>query len=244
MAAAWWRSTARLFLPQFRCAKYALLPARIGGCVRMKSPSGGSILITSAPRSASSRVQYGPDTIVVKSSTRTPLRMSSFTGGLGALLLFHQRQIVPIQALEMLLHLIYGAIGITCFKVLHESPARRNHPRISLLPDRPDEVLHHVDQRVHHDHHHRILGRARKDAVELEMNRSLIVKVDLVANCPLRQGDVRVERLNVLGRRALARGAHRARFDHHPRLGQMLGLNRAEVEHVAQPGDYRVARAL
>src|SRR5215472_11025603 len=43
----------------------------------MKSPSGGSILITSAPRSASIRVQYGPETMVVKSSTRTPPRASS-----------------------------------------------------------------------------------------------------------------------------------------------------------------------
>src|SRR5215467_8481325 len=42
----------------------------------MKSPSGGSILITSAPRSASIRVQYGPETMVVKSRTRTPPRIS------------------------------------------------------------------------------------------------------------------------------------------------------------------------
>src|SRR5215467_5758123 len=42
----------------------------------MKSPSGGSILITSAPRSASIRVQYGPETMVVKSRTRTPPRTS------------------------------------------------------------------------------------------------------------------------------------------------------------------------
>ena len=90
LAPGWRKSIARLFLPQFKCAKYALLPARIGGCMRMKSPSGGSILITSAPRSASSRVQYGPDTIVVKSSTRTPLRISLFTGSLGAIFLLHQ----------------------------------------------------------------------------------------------------------------------------------------------------------
>src|SRR5215468_3219642 len=42
----------------------------------MKSPSGGSILITTAPRSASIRVQYGPETMLVKSSTRRPPRTS------------------------------------------------------------------------------------------------------------------------------------------------------------------------
>src|SRR5271155_6207153 len=153
----------------------------------MKSPSGGSILITSAPRSASSRVQYGPDTIVVKSSTRTPARMSLLTGGLRAILLFHQRQVVAIEPLEMLLHFFDRRIALARFEMLHEAPARRDHPRISLLPDRPDEVLHHVDQRVHHDHHHRVLGRARDDAMELEMNRGLIVKINLLARCPLRR---------------------------------------------------------
>ena len=76
------------------------------------------------------------------------------------------------------------------------------------------------------------------------MNRRLIVKVDLVAHRSLRRRDVRVERLDIFARRPLTRRAHGDRFDHHARLGQMLGLNRAEVKHVAQPGDYRVAGAL
>src|SRR5277367_1186660 len=169
----------------------------------MKSPSGGSTLITSAPRSASSRVQYGPDTMVVKSSTRTPLRISLFTRRLGAIFLFHERQVVSIEPLEMLLHLLDRRVALARFKVLHEPPPRRNHPRISLLPDRANEMLHHVDQRVHHDHHHRILGRAREDAMKLEMNRRLIVKINLVAHRPLRRRDVRVKRLDILPRRAL-----------------------------------------
>src|SRR5271167_4797315 len=103
----------------------------------MKSPSGGSILITSAPRSASSRVQYGPDTMVVKSSTRTPPRISLLTGGLGAVLLFQQRQIVAIETLQVLFHFCDGRIALARCKVLHESPARRQHPGISLLSDRP-----------------------------------------------------------------------------------------------------------
>src|SRR5579871_1790379 len=100
----------------------------------MKSPSGGSIFSTSAPRSASSRVQYGPDTMVVKSSTRSPLRISLFTNSLGPILFLHQRQVMAIQPLEMLLHLLHRRIAVAGFKMLHETPARRQHPRISLLP--------------------------------------------------------------------------------------------------------------
>src|SRR5271156_5108964 len=180
----------------------------------MKSPSGGSTLITSAPRSASSRVQYGPDTMVVKSSTRTPLRISLFTRRLGAIFLFHERQVVPIEPLEMLLHLLDRRVALPRFKMLHEPPPRRNHPRISLLPNGPNEMLHHVDQRIHHDHHHRILGRTRKDAMELKVNSRLIVKVSLVAHRPLRRRNVRIERLDILPRRPLTSGAHRNRFDH------------------------------
>src|SRR6202046_4515870 len=120
----------------------------------MKSPSGGSILITSAPRSASRRVQYGPDMIVVKSRTRTPLRISLFISGLGAVFFFLQRQVVAIQAFEMLFHLFHSAVAVARLKWLHETPARRQHPRISFLSNGSDEVLHHVDQRFHHDHHH------------------------------------------------------------------------------------------
>ncbi len=50
-----------------------------GGSKRMPSPiSGGSTLITSAPMSASKRVQYPPATARVKSSTLTPRSTPSF----------------------------------------------------------------------------------------------------------------------------------------------------------------------
>src|SRR5215207_11441344 len=41
--------------------------------LRVLSPSGGSTLITSAPMSAMICVQYGPNTIAVRSTTRTPV---------------------------------------------------------------------------------------------------------------------------------------------------------------------------
>jgi hypothetical protein len=51
-----------------------LAPLRSGMRERIMSPSGASILTTSAPRSASSRVQCGPAIVVVKSSTLRPDR--------------------------------------------------------------------------------------------------------------------------------------------------------------------------
>ncbi len=66
------RSSTTLFLPAFNWPKLVLAPSRNGGRVRIMSPSGASILITSAPRSASIRPQCGPAIVVVKSSTRSP----------------------------------------------------------------------------------------------------------------------------------------------------------------------------
>ena len=45
------------------------------------SPSGDSIFTTSAPRSASRRVQCGPAIVVVKSTTRMPASASFFICG-------------------------------------------------------------------------------------------------------------------------------------------------------------------
>src|SRR6266436_3837342 len=66
------RSSAMLFLPALSCPKLVLAPLRNGGRVRIISPSGASILIPSAPRSARMRAQWGPAIVVVKSSTRRP----------------------------------------------------------------------------------------------------------------------------------------------------------------------------
>src|SRR5271170_894899 len=68
------RSSTMLFLPAFNWPKLVLAPSRNGGRVRIMSPSGASILITSAPRSASIRPQCGPAIVVVKSATRRPAK--------------------------------------------------------------------------------------------------------------------------------------------------------------------------
>src|SRR5215470_5740601 len=66
------RSSIRLVLPRLSAAKATLCPSTCGECVRIISPPGGSILITSAPASASINVASGPGSSEVKSSTTMP----------------------------------------------------------------------------------------------------------------------------------------------------------------------------
>src|SRR5262245_42074650 len=67
------RSSTTLRLPRFTFTKTPLIPeAGPTEIKRVLSPSGGSILITSAPMSAIICVQYGPITIAVRSTTFTP----------------------------------------------------------------------------------------------------------------------------------------------------------------------------
>src|SRR5882762_9602948 len=63
------RSTARLFLLRLNTGKN---PAPACSSRRVLSPSSGSTLITSAPRSASIMPQEGPITMCANSTTRTP----------------------------------------------------------------------------------------------------------------------------------------------------------------------------
>src|SRR5262245_33905064 len=63
------RSIARLFLLRLNTGKK---PAPAASRRRVLSPAGGSTLITSAPRSASTRPQEGPITMCANSTTRTP----------------------------------------------------------------------------------------------------------------------------------------------------------------------------
>src|SRR4051812_36281763 len=63
------RSTARLFLFRLNTGKK---PAPAASRRRVLSPTSGSTLITSAPRSASTRPQEGPITMCANSTTRTP----------------------------------------------------------------------------------------------------------------------------------------------------------------------------
>src|SRR5947207_2514272 len=58
-------------LPAFSWPNIVPWPLRCTGRLRIRSPSGDSTLITSAPMSASRRAQCGPAMVVEKSSTRT-----------------------------------------------------------------------------------------------------------------------------------------------------------------------------
>src|ERR1700737_93129 len=67
------RSSTTLRLPRLTFTKTPLIPGSGPTEMwRVLSPSGGSILMTSAPMSAMICVQYGPITIAVRSTTRTP----------------------------------------------------------------------------------------------------------------------------------------------------------------------------
>src|SRR6266852_4199490 len=67
---------------------------RMGPSWRVVSPSGGSTLITSAPRSPSCCAAHGPSTTVVQSTTRTPFRgpdMTAILVQVGVFFLFGER---------------------------------------------------------------------------------------------------------------------------------------------------------
>src|SRR4051812_15395444 len=111
------KSSTTLRLPRLTLTKTPLIPG--AGPTEMKrvlSPSGGSILITSAPISAMICVQYGPITIAVRSTTHTPA-----SGPLG--ILHRHSEAVP------------DVIAVT---VGHH---RENH-RLGRVPDRCDVLAH------------------------------------------------------------------------------------------------------
>jgi hypothetical protein len=66
------RSSTKLRLFLLSAVKLTLSPLRMGGVARPMSPCGGSILITSAPMSASSVPQRGPAMKFASSMTRIP----------------------------------------------------------------------------------------------------------------------------------------------------------------------------
>src|SRR5919198_5914264 len=72
-ARACFRSSTMLRLFRFTAKKKApMFGLRMGPSWRVVSPSGGSTLMTSAPRSPSCWAAHGPSTTVVQSTTRTP----------------------------------------------------------------------------------------------------------------------------------------------------------------------------
>src|SRR5262249_27118371 len=66
------RFNTRLRLPRLTALKLGLSIPTAPGICRVESPAGGSILITSAPKSASSIAQNGPAITCVTSRTRRP----------------------------------------------------------------------------------------------------------------------------------------------------------------------------
>src|SRR5208337_1840987 len=67
-------SMTMLRLLRLKLRKAAVRPPRCGPTLRrIESPSGGSILMTSAPRSPSSCVQNGPEMTAVRSRMRKPI---------------------------------------------------------------------------------------------------------------------------------------------------------------------------
>src|SRR3954469_16695697 len=71
-SSAFLRSSVIPRLLRFHSMKGAPSPSTKGGAPRIESPCGLSILITSAPMSASCMPQNGPDRCVVRSSTTSP----------------------------------------------------------------------------------------------------------------------------------------------------------------------------
>src|SRR3954471_15539665 len=71
IAAGFLRSSTIDRLPALSWPNIVPAPLRCTGRLRIRSPSGDSTLITSAPMSASRRAQCGPAMVVEKSSTRT-----------------------------------------------------------------------------------------------------------------------------------------------------------------------------
>src|SRR3990167_2124533 len=72
IASGFLRSSTIERLPALSWPNIVPAPSRCTGRLRMRSPSGDSILITSAPMSASNRLQCGPAMVVEKSRTRRP----------------------------------------------------------------------------------------------------------------------------------------------------------------------------
>ena len=72
IASGFLRSSTMQRLPALSWPNMVPAPLRCTGRLRISSPSGASTLITSAPMSASRRVQCGPAMVVEKSRTRTP----------------------------------------------------------------------------------------------------------------------------------------------------------------------------
>src|SRR3954471_1932804 len=113
-SSAFLRSSVMPRLLRFHSMNGAPSPSTKGGAPRIESPWGLSILITSAPMSASCMPQKGPDRCVVRSRTTSP--SSAIMRSLSQKLLEMRHGVQPLRAAELVGH--HPA-------VLHDQEARR-----------------------------------------------------------------------------------------------------------------------
>src|SRR5207248_11554090 len=99
------RLITALRFPRFTALKLGLSAPTAPGIWRVESPAGGSILITSAPRSASSIAQKGPAITCVTSSTRSPSSAFMKPFVLDGGMLVHRAHDVRRRRTERLTHL-------------------------------------------------------------------------------------------------------------------------------------------
>src|SRR6267154_5184502 len=78
------RSSTIERLPALSWPNMVPAPWRCTGRLRIRSPSGDSTLITSAPMSARRRLQCGPAMVVEKSRTRRPCKGRGFVSVMGS----------------------------------------------------------------------------------------------------------------------------------------------------------------
>src|SRR5262245_37553855 len=111
------RLSTTLRLPRLTALKLGLSDPTAPGIWRVESPAGGSILTTSAPRSARSVAQNGPAITCVTSRTRTPARAADMSTnfeieGPLAILTFNRPEARNAMTWEM-----YEALVAACDRV-------------------------------------------------------------------------------------------------------------------------------
>src|SRR5215470_1076976 len=118
----------------------------MGPSWRVVSPSGGSTLITSAPRSPSCCAAHGPSTTVVQSTTRTPLSGPDTSGpGSGAAgdderLAAHEVAVGAAEEVDRPRRLLGEPAAAERDHLVHRRDARTRHAHLHLAPGHVDRA--------------------------------------------------------------------------------------------------------